>query len=108
MTASHHRMITWCPDYRMPPLHPSQQPSTTVWRSIGHCWLRDPADIFVGGASAGGNLAAALLLRARDEGLPMPAALVLPTPMVEAWAAPRSRRSSPRGWCSRSATSPPT
>ena len=25
-----------------------------------------------------------------------------------AWAAPRSRRSSPRGWCSRSATSPPT
>ena len=33
--------------------------------------------------SAGGNLAAALLVRARDEGLPMPAALVLPTPMVD-------------------------
>ena len=33
--------------------------------------------------SAGGNLAAALLVRSRDEGLPMPAALVLPTPMVD-------------------------
>ena len=33
--------------------------------------------------SAGANLAAALLVRARDEGLPMPAALVLPTPMVD-------------------------
>jgi acetyl esterase/lipase len=45
--------------------------------------LRDPADLFVGGASAGGNLAAALIVRARDEGLPMPAALVLPTPAVD-------------------------
>jgi hypothetical protein len=45
--------------------------------------VRDPADVVVGGASAGGNLAAAMLLRARDEGLPMPAALVLPTPMVD-------------------------
>ena len=32
--------------------------------------------IAVGGDSAGGNLAAALMLRARDEGLPMPAAAV--------------------------------
>ena len=31
-------------------------------------------------ASAGGNLAAALILRARDEGLPLPAAVVLMTP----------------------------
>ena len=33
--------------------------------------------------SAGGNLAAALALRARDEGLPLPAALVLMTPEVD-------------------------
>jgi monoterpene epsilon-lactone hydrolase len=33
----------------------------------------------VGGGSAGGNLAAALVLRARDEGLPLPAALIFNT-----------------------------
>jgi len=42
-----------------------------------------PADIVVGGASAGGNLAAALMLRARDEGLKLPAALLLLTPAVD-------------------------
>ena len=45
--------------------------------------VRAPDQIVVGGASAGGNLAAALMLRARDEGLPMPAALVLQTPEVD-------------------------
>ena len=34
----------------------------------------------MGGVSAGGTLSAALILRARDEGLPMPAAAVLLTP----------------------------
>jgi acetyl esterase/lipase len=43
----------------------------------------DAAHIVVGGASAGGNLAAALGLRARDEGLPAPAGLVLLTPEVD-------------------------
>lgn len=77
-------MVTWCPDYRMPPLHPypaAVDDGLAVYRALLE--LRDAADIFVGGASAGGNLAAALLLRARDEGLPMPAALVLPTPLVD-------------------------
>ena len=37
----------------------------------------------VGGTSAGGNLAAATILRARDEGLPLPAAAVLLTPEVD-------------------------
>jgi epsilon-lactone hydrolase len=44
---------------------------------------RSPDNVFVAGASAGGNLAAALLLRAKDEGLPMPAALVLLSPEVD-------------------------
>ena len=35
------------------------------------------------GASAGGNLAAALVVRARDEGLPLPAALVLISPELD-------------------------
>jgi len=43
----------------------------------------DPRDVIVGGSSAGGNLAAALILRARDEGLPLPAAAVLLTPEVD-------------------------
>ena len=84
MTAASNQMITWCPDYRMPPLHPypaAVDDSLAVYRALLE--QREPADIFVGGASAGGNLAAALLLRARDEGLPMPAALVLPTPLVD-------------------------
>jgi acetyl esterase/lipase len=37
----------------------------------------------VGGGSAGGNLAAALILRARDQGLPLPAAAILLTPAVD-------------------------
>ncbi|GAA3629254.1 hypothetical protein GCM10022236_34440 [Microlunatus ginsengisoli] len=84
MTASRHRMLVWCPDYRMPPRHPypaAVDDSLAVYRAL--LKVRDPAHVVVGGASAGGNLAAALLLRARDEGLPMPAALVLPTPMVD-------------------------
>ena len=84
MTAATTRMITWSIDYRMPPLHPypaALDDCFAVYRAVLE--LRDPADIFVGGASAGGNLAAALMVRARDEGLPMPAALVLPTPAVD-------------------------
>jgi acetyl esterase/lipase len=42
-----------------------------------------PERVIVGGASAGGNLAAAMLLRARDEGLPLPAAAVLMTPAAD-------------------------
>ena len=42
-----------------------------------------PSDIVVEGVSAGGNLAAALLLRARNEGLPMPAGALLLTPELD-------------------------
>jgi epsilon-lactone hydrolase len=77
-------MITWSVDYRMPPLHPYPAALddciATYRAALEH---RAPEDIFVGGGSAGGNLAAALLLRAKDEGLPMPAALVLITPEVD-------------------------
>jgi acetyl esterase/lipase len=45
--------------------------------------VRAPERIVVGGGSAGGNLAAALMLRAHDEGLPLPAALVLLTPEAD-------------------------
>jgi monoterpene epsilon-lactone hydrolase len=42
-----------------------------------------PEELVVGGISAGGNLAAALILRARDEGHPLPAAAVLLTPALD-------------------------
>ena len=42
-----------------------------------------PENIVVGGRSAGGNIAVATLLRARDEGLPLPAGLVLLSPQVD-------------------------
>lgn len=77
-------MITWGVDYRMPPLHPfpaALDDCLAVYRALLD--VREPANIFVGGGSAGGNLAAALLVRAKDEGLPMPAALELLTPEVD-------------------------
>ncbi len=76
--------ITWAVDYRMPPLHPYPSPlddCLAVYRRALD--ERPPEDVFVGGSSAGGNLAAALMLRAKDEGLPRPAALVLLSPEVD-------------------------
>jgi monoterpene epsilon-lactone hydrolase len=77
-------MIVWAPDYRMPPLHPYPAPlddCMAVYRALLE--ERSPEDIFVGGGSAGGNLAAALVARAKDEGLALPAALALLTPEVD-------------------------
>jgi acetyl esterase/lipase len=77
-------MITWAVDYRMPPLHPypaALDDCLAAYRRVLD--ERAPEDVFVGGGSAGGNLAAALMLRARDEGLAMPAALVLLSPEVD-------------------------
>ncbi len=77
-------MITWAVDYRMPPLHPypaSLDDCVAAYRRALE--QRTPERLFVGGGSAGGNLAAALMLRAKDEGLPMPAALVLLSPEVD-------------------------
>jgi acetyl esterase/lipase len=77
-------MIHWAIDYRMPPLHPYPASLDDCMAVYTHLLTeRSPQDIFVGGASAGGNLAAALVARAKHEGLPLPAALVLLTPEVD-------------------------
>lgn len=75
---------TWGVDYRMPPDHPYPTPlddCVAVYRAL--LTERDPDRIIVSGGSAGGNLAAALIVRARDEGLPLPAAVILNTPEVD-------------------------
>jgi monoterpene epsilon-lactone hydrolase len=71
-------------DYRMPPDHPypaAVDDCVTAYRAL----LREhrPENIIIGGPSAGGNIAAATILRARDEGLPLPAAAVLLTPELD-------------------------
>lgn len=82
--ASTVQIETWSVDYRMPPDHRypvALDDCMAVYRHLlDH---HAPDRIVVGGGSAGGNLAAALMLRARDEGLPLPAALVLLTPEVD-------------------------
>jgi monoterpene epsilon-lactone hydrolase len=71
-------------DYRMPPGHPypaALDDCMAYYRALLE--EHDPSDIIVGGNSAGGNLTAALVLRARDEGLPLPAAAVLRSPEID-------------------------
>jgi acetyl esterase/lipase len=71
-------------DYRMPPQHPYPSPLDDC--VAAYRWLLQQygaPNIVVGGMSAGGNLAAAAMLRARDEGLALPAGLVLLTPEVD-------------------------
>ncbi len=74
----------WAVDYRMAPDHPhpaALDDSIAAYRALLR--ERDASEIIVSGGSAGGNLAAALMLRARDEGLPLPAGLILGTPEID-------------------------
>lgn len=74
----------WAVDYRMPPEYPYPAPlddCVAAYRAL----LEEvpPEEIFISGMSAGGNLAAALILRARDEGLPLPGGAILLTPEAD-------------------------
>jgi len=83
-TAPMYGARVWAVDYRMPPDHPHPAPlddCLAAYRALLE--ERSPGEIIVGGVSAGGNLAAALMLRARDEGLPLPAAVLLNTPATD-------------------------
>lgn len=71
-------------DYRLPPEHPYPAALDDCLAAYRHALTQHaPADIVLIGRSAGGNLALAMLLRGRDEGLPMPGGLVLLSPEVD-------------------------
>jgi acetyl esterase/lipase len=71
-------------DYRMPPDHSfpaALDDGVAVYRAL--LAAHRPYNIVVGGTSAGGNLAAATILRARDEGLPTPSCAILLAPELD-------------------------
>jgi monoterpene epsilon-lactone hydrolase len=74
----------YAPDYRLPPQCPFPAALDDCVAAYRHVLgLHEPGQIVVQGSSAGGNLAAALMLRAKAESLPMPAGLVLETPQLD-------------------------
>lgn len=72
-------------DYRLSPEHP--YPAALDDCVAAYRWLlqqgHDAARIIIAGDSAGGNLTLALLLRLRDEGLPLPAGAVALSPLTD-------------------------
>ncbi|HEX9032187.1 MAG TPA: alpha/beta hydrolase [Streptosporangiaceae bacterium] len=76
-------------DWRLAPEHPypeGLQDAETVWRRLAEhsaAFGIDPARLAVGGASAGGGLAAALCLRLREVGAPQPVLQLLIYPMLD-------------------------
>jgi monoterpene epsilon-lactone hydrolase len=71
-------------DYRMPPeafFPGALDDCLSVWKSTVEA--TDPTKTAVFGTSAGGALTLALILRAKQEGLPLPAAIASGTPMSD-------------------------
>lgn len=78
------RMKVVAVDYRMPPDHPfpaALDDSVAVYKQL----LSDtePANIALGGSSAGGGLALAVVMRLRELGLSLPGAVFAGTPWVD-------------------------
>jgi acetyl esterase/lipase len=84
MEAFSTRCKVYAVDYRNPPDHPypaAIDDCIAVYRALlDSC---SPAQLVISGASGGGNLAAAVPLKMRDQGVPLPAAIGLWTPEVD-------------------------
>jgi|TARA_R100000501_G_scaffold4652_1_gene10059 acetyl esterase/lipase len=84
MQADQHGALCYGVDYRMPPEHPYPAALDDAMAAYRYVLERHASScIVIGGRSAGGNLAAAMLLRSKDEGLPPPAGLILLSPQVD-------------------------
>ncbi|ANI39232.1 alpha/beta hydrolase [Mycolicibacterium vaccae] len=91
-------------DYRLAPEHPA--PAGAVDAYAAYLWARehaaelgaDPHRVAVGGDSAGGNLAALVAIRARDEKSPPPALQLLLYPVTDYQGETRSKTLFSRGF----------
>lgn len=94
-SAATHRQVTgafarrgfrvFAPNYRLAPEHPfpaALDDVVAVYRGLLAAGSK-PEDIAVAGESAGGGLTLALLVRLRDEGLPLPGAGILFSPWAD-------------------------
>jgi acetyl esterase/lipase len=73
------KMISF--DYRMPPDYPypaAMDDAMAVWKAA--IKLQDPRNMAIFGTSTGGGMTLAMILRAKQEGLPLPAAIAPGTP----------------------------
>jgi acetyl esterase/lipase len=71
-------------DYRMPPDHPypaALDDAITAWKAATR--MASPKNMAIFGSSAGGNLTLAMVLRAKQDKLPLPAAIAPGTPMAD-------------------------
>jgi len=71
-------------DYRMPPDHPypaALDDAMTVWKAATK--MAPPKNMAIFGSSAGGNLTLAMVLRAKQDDLPLPGAIAPGTPMSD-------------------------
>ena len=72
-------------DYRLAPEHPypaAVDDALAAYRALLDAGI-DPSDIALAGESAGGGLAVATLVNARDHGLPLPAAAFVMSPYAD-------------------------